>query len=178
VAKPARDGDIDGDGKIDRIALAGLGQLEVTYSAGGRDRVPFGSDDPGQKVLGAVDADSDGYAEVFVQAYAGAAARGDLAFRFVEGKLRLMTVDGEPAQLNRVGSLRNQGTWACRTSDGPIVQWTSSTEDGKTYAGDVRSYRFTGSRMVLTSQEQYKNEPEPRGPGASSGCGSLNLDLN
>jgi hypothetical protein len=181
AAKPARDGDIDGDGKTDQITLPRPGLLQVAYSAGDRDRVPFPSQDPEQRVLGAVDADSDGYAEVFVQVAAGAAARADAAFRRVGGRLRLMAVERAPEGLVRVGSLRNQGAWACRTSTAAIVKWSSTSEDGRSYSGDVRSYRFIDGRMALTSRVPFRNKTElPAAPGGETpgwGCGSLDLTL-
>jgi hypothetical protein len=92
-----------------------------------------------------------------------------------------MTVEQAPEGLVRVGSLRNQGAWACRTSRAAIVRWSSTTEDGRSYSGEVRSYRFNGATMVLTSRVPFRNKTElPTAPGGETpgwGCGSLDLAL-
>ncbi len=178
-ARPARDGDVDGDGRPDQVTLSAGGALAVHYSGGGSDVVNLGQGTAGdQKLLGAVDADNDGHAEVFVRMIMGASAQIDTVLRYVEGHLRQVTTDGKPASLGYGASVRNQFTWACQPPTAAIVQASSTSNDNdQSFQGEVRRYRFAGSTMVLISRQAFSiraNAPIPGMP-TGPGCGSLVL---
>jgi hypothetical protein len=174
AAGPARDGDIDGDGRVDRVSLSAPGVLHVRYASGDTDDVRFRADagPVGPAVLGAVDADWDGHAEVFVRSASGASTEFASLFRYTGGRLRLVTTDGGQAQLAYFGSAGNQSSWACRPPRTPIVTWTGTTTDGSTYLGTETSYRFDGAALVVTGSRPRTVTPDNPAP---SGCGSLRL---
>ena len=153
--RPALDGDVDGDGRRDAITVAASGTLRVRYADGTTDTVRFdasgASPTAGVEVLGAVDADEDGRAEVFVRAGSGASTDFAAVFRHVGGRLRLVTLDGRQALLGYGGSIGHLHTWACRQPSAPIQAWDGSSPDGASYPGTLRSYRLTGSTLVLIS---------------------------
>ncbi len=178
-ARPARDGDVDGDGRPDQVTLSAGGALAVHYSGGGSDVVNLGPGIAGdQKLLGTADADGDGHAEVFVRMIMGASAQIDTVLRYVDGHLRQLTMDGEQAHLSYGASVRNQFTWACQPPTAAIVQASSTSNDNdQSFQGEVRRYRFAGSTMVLISRQAFSiraNAPIP-GMRAVPGCGSLVL---
>ncbi len=180
-AGPAPDGDVDGDGRPDHLLLSPQGRLTVTYSAGGRDSVTLTSGSPSDlKLLGAVDADADGHAEVFARVVQGANAQSATVLRYVAGHLVQVTTGGDNAALNLGGGLTNQFSWSCDTRSGEIVQWQRrSGENDQTFQGEVRRYRFEGRTLVLTSRTPFSisgNEPVPGVP-AQAGCGSLDVSL-
>jgi hypothetical protein len=179
VQRSARDGDIDGDGGVDQVTLSGAGVsgagvLHVRYAAGGTDDVRFqadtGSVEPA--VLGVVDADRDGRADVFVRVTSGAATEFASVFRYTGGRLRLVTTGGGQARLGYFGSVVNQSSWACRPPGRPIVTWTGTSTDGSIYRGTETYHRFDGAELVVTGSRPRTVTPTSPAP---SGCGSLRL---
>jgi hypothetical protein len=180
-AGPAPDGDVDGDGRPDHLLLSPQGRLTVTYSGGGRDSVTLTSGSPNDlKLLGAVDADADGHAEVFARVVQGANAQSATVLRYVDGHLVQVTMGGGNAALNLGGGLTNQFSWSCDTRSGEIVQWQRRSGDNdQTLQGEVLRYRFAGRTLVLTSRTPFSisgDEPVPGVP-ARAGCGSLDVSL-
>ncbi|MBL7501127.1 RAD23 family protein [Frankia nepalensis] len=178
---PARDWDVDGDGGIDQLALSSEGELTATYSGGGGDIVTLSYGIPEDLLLlGAVDADADGHAEVFARVVQGANAKIVTVLRYVDGHLTQVTMDGDDASLSLGGGVANQFSWACDFPTGEIVQWERhSDDDNQSFQGEVRRYRFEGSALTLTSRTPFwlgADEPLPGVP-ATSGCGSLDLSL-
>ena len=153
--RPALDGDVDGDGRRDAITVAASGTLRVRYADGTTDTVRFdasgASPTAGVQILGAVDADRDGRAEVFIRAGSGASTDFAVVFRHVGGRLRLVTLDGRQALLGYGGSVGHLHSWACRQPSAPIQAWDGTSPDGASYPGILRSYRFAGSTLVLVS---------------------------
>ncbi|ONH38360.1 hypothetical protein BL254_00320 [Protofrankia sp. BMG5.30] len=171
-ASPARDGDVDGDGRTDSIALPAAGTLRVRYATGHTDEVPFqGNPDlTVQGVLGSVDADRDGHAEVFVRVDRGAGLQAATVFRYVGSRLRLVTLDGQQASLPYGASLRNAAKWGCRRTQSPaaaIEIWTGTSTDGRSYQGRATFYNFSDSRLITRGQ----STPTP--PPQNLTCGSV-----
>ena len=175
--RPALDGDVDGDGRRDAITVAASGTLRVRYADGTTDTVRFdasgASPTAGVQVLGAVDADGDGRAEVFVRAGSGASTDFAAVFRHVGGRLRLVTLDGRQALLGYGGSIGHLHRWACRQPSAPIQAWDGTSPDGASYPGTLRSYRFAGSTLVLVSSRPLTVSTDRHHPQID--CGSISL---
>jgi hypothetical protein len=168
AASPATD-DIDGDGRQDTVSVPAPGRLKVRYGNGRTGIVTFQADG-GSRLLGIADADRDGRDEVFVHVGTGASTDQTAAFRYVAGRLRVVTLDGHQLQLVSGASLRHADTWACRPPAAPIVQWSAASTDGSTYAGTEVSYRFSGATLVPVSSRPLVVDDTIRPP---TGCGEL-----
>jgi hypothetical protein len=169
---PAEDGDVDGDGRADQVVPTEPGTVRVVYSGGGSQDVHFDADpylEP--TLLGVVDADWDGRAEVFVQAYAGASTRFASLFRHTGGRLQLVTVNGGQALLGSGGTISHQDSWTCRPPRTPIVTWTAISEDGRTFHGTETRYQFHGAELVVTGSQPLTGTLASE----ESGCGSLSV---
>ena len=115
---------------------------------------------------------------MFVQASTGAATRADVVFRYLDGRLQLMTTDGATSNLFRVGGLSNRGAWSCRTERFPIVQWSGSSADGGVaFSGEQLSYRFAGDTMVLAERVPLSGGQDGVEPEFTPECGSIDLAL-
>ena len=171
--RPATDGDVDGDGRVDRVTFPAPGTLRIRYANGTSDAVAFASGASpyaGVRLLGIVDADRDGRAEVFVRAGSGASTDFATVFRHVDGRLALVTLDGRQAMLGYGGSVRHSHSWACRPPAAPILTWSGESDDGGSYRGTLRSYRFSGATLVQVASRPLTvtdDRPAPRG------CGSI-----
>ncbi|MCM3886073.1 VCBS repeat-containing protein [Frankia sp. R82] len=151
VNRPAIDGDVDGDGRPDMLSVTGA-RLLARYSGGGSDSVGFRVGEPSSvRVLGAADADRDGHAEVFVQADRGASFEVSTLFRYVDGRLRLVTLDGSQAALAYGGSTGSVQSWSCRPStfpDAALSLASGPSTAANVYALTRTYYRFDGARLV------------------------------
>lgn len=96
---PARgrdvDGDVDGDGRRATVTLPAAGTVRIRYATGRTDTVTFDANAGESRLLGTADADNDGRDEVFIHVDAGAYTDQTSIFRYVEGRLRLVTLNGE-----------------------------------------------------------------------------------
>jgi len=159
-ARRAIDGDVDGDGRPDKLTVTG-GKLAVRYSAGGTDSAAFEAGDATSvRVLGASDADSDGHAEVFVQVDQAASQQVSTVFRYAGGHLRLVTLDGQQARMAYGGSTGFVASWACRPASAPgaaLATAAGPSTGPNVYRLTVTYYRFDGSRLVL--QRSRTNAP-------------------
>jgi hypothetical protein len=172
--RTARDGDIDGDGRADQATIAAPGLLHVRYATGRTEDVRFDgtAERPGQRVLGVVDVDRDGHAEVFVRTTSGASTQFATPFRYVGGHLRTVTRDGHQAQLGYGGTVTHLDFWACRQPAAAIVTVSGTSTDGRTYRGVESRYRFAGTELtVVASRPRTFTTDDP----PQSGCGSLVL---
>lgn len=170
---PARAGDVDGDGVVDLLSVVprpGGYQLVARLSALGTQAVPLPANPGGgtPAVLGAVDVDGDGYAEVFVRSGEGASTAFAAVLRLVGGRLTVLTRAGTPAQLAYGGTVTHLDSWAC--SGGQIVTWSGESPDGTTYSGTQTTYRLAGSTLVQVSVRPRRVDSANPPP---SGCGSL-----
>jgi hypothetical protein len=170
---PARDGDVDGDGQADQIVLPEPGTVRVRYSAGGSQDVQFETDSAVEPILlGVVDADWDGHAEVFIRAIAGASTKFASLFRYTDGRLQLVTLNGGQALLGYGGTVTHQDSWTCRPPQTPILTWTGTSSDGRTFHGIQTSYQFRGAALIMVSSRPRTVTLTGAAP---SGCGSLTL---
>jgi hypothetical protein len=174
TGRTARDGDIDGDGRTDQVSLAAPGLLHVRYFAGGSDDARFdgAAGPPGQRLLGVVDVDRDGHAEVFLRATSGASTQFAALFRYTNGHLHLVMSEGRQAQLGYGGTVTRLDSWACRQPAAPIVAWTGTSSDGRTYQGTEFLYQFFGTELTVMGTRPHTYTSAAPAP---SGCGSLVL---
>ena len=172
-AHAAKEGDVDGDGRVDAISLPTSGKLRINYSSGGTDTVSFTpSSGSRPEVLGSVDADTNGHAEVFVRTRSDQDGNAAALFRYVGGHLRLVTLDGEQASLAYGGTTSDQASWACRQPSGAIVTWSGSSSDGSTFPGTLNSYQFDNEHLVQVSTwSKTVTDSSP----APHDCGSIAL---
>ena len=93
--RPPAPDDVDGDGRTDTVSIPAPGTLEIHYGSGRTERVSFEaypSDDG--RLVGLADADRDGRDEVFVPVGTGAFTDQTSVFRYADGRLQLVTLDG------------------------------------------------------------------------------------
>jgi FG-GAP-like repeat len=167
---PAPD-DVDGDGRTDTVGIPTPGTLEIHYGSGRTERVsiePHPSDDG--RLIGLADADRDGRDEVFVHVGTGAYTDQTAVFRYVDGRLQLVTLDGRGLVLVSGASVRTALSWACRPPAAPLVQWSGTSADGLTYPGTLVSYRFAGATAVQVSSRPLTIDEHTRPP---TGCVDL-----
>jgi hypothetical protein len=167
------DGDVDGDGRADTITFPAPGRLYIAYATGKTETVGFDVADGYTDValLGAVDADQDGHAEIFVRTGSGASTQFATVFRYFSGHLAVVTLDGKQSGLAYGGTVTHQDSWACRPPAEPVLTWSGTSTDGQTFTGTARSYRFDG--FVLARIAERPLTVTPANP-APTGCGSLN----
>jgi hypothetical protein len=190
--RPARDDDIDGDGHPDSVHVAatdngdGTWTLVARLSALGRRSVDVPADTPTPPhVAGIVDADGDGYAEIWVQTGAGASTSFLTPVRLVGDRLRVVELNGSPAQLGEGGSVTHGDGFACTDADHGepgrelVVYSGDLSPSGTDWDGSVTTYRWAGARLVTLSTH---DESFPAGdPGSDPRvakyyavtCGSL-----
>jgi len=182
-ARGAREGDVDGDGKADDVTIQPSGVLLARYSGGGSDTASF-SAFGSARVLGAVDADGDGHSEVFVQTDQGAAHSLSTVFRYVDGHLRPVKLDGDQVSLSAGGSTGFIASWTCRPAGVPeaaLATASGPSSEPNVYTLAIAYYRFDADRLVQIKASSV-------GPAAldslpaerdritgKPGCGSLNL---
>ncbi len=152
ATRPASDGDVDGDGQSDALSVVDGPRLVARYSGGGSDSVALRTADrTSVRVLGAADADSDGHAEVFVQLDQAASQQLTTVFRYVDGHLRQVTLNGQPATLPYGGSTGYVTSWACRPASSPraaLATAAGPSSAPNVYALTLTYYRFDGERLV------------------------------
>jgi hypothetical protein len=151
VPAPAADDDVDGDGRPDGVSLPAAGTLRIRYATGATDTVAFDAMAGEGRLSGIADADNDGRGEVFVHVGAGAYTDQTSVFRYVDGRLRLVTLDGKQMWLVSGASVRHGTSWACRPPHTPIVVWAGESDDGIAYHGTLDSYRFSGATLTRIS---------------------------
>jgi hypothetical protein len=173
---PTSVGDVDGDGRADRATLT-AGRLTVSYTGGGSDAVRLDLQSAGSgKILGAVDVDRDGHAEVFARVGGdGAGTQVDTVLRYAAGHLRQATTDAFAVTLGRGSGPGENLEWMCDLKYGHVVTW--SWETARRTSGIVDRYRFDGGALVLVSEMLFTTRPGDRLPGAPehNGCGNLSF---
>jgi hypothetical protein len=161
--------DVDGDGVADTVRLVRPASVRVDYGSGRVDVVPFSvAAGYPAALLGEVDADKDGTAEVFVRT--GTATTGVL--RYVSGRLRLVTLEGVQVALTMAGTGQRRASWACGTAAGAVTTWSGGGSGGGTVAGITRDYRFDGAALDQVGSHAYT---VGAGNPAPAGCGNLTV---
>lgn len=154
--KPARDGDVDGDGVRDSIRTS-ASLLTVELSGSGRSVTsPIHKDGPGSAgLLGSKDVDLDGFAEVFLETAEGASTTFATPYRFDGTTLRELQLDGGPARLGIGGSVMHGDGFACLPS-GRLEVRSAESQDGSAFTVHVQVYRLSASELVLVSSSSSK----------------------
>jgi hypothetical protein len=166
---PAAD-DVDGDGRQDTVTIPAPGTLRVRYGTGRVDTVSFDADAADGRLQGITDADRDGRDEVFVHVGTGAYTDQTSVFRYVDGRLRLVTLDGRQAWLVSGASVVHGNSWGCRPPAAPIEQWSGTSTDGTVYRGTLNSYRFSGAVLVQVASRPLTVDGHTPPP---SGCSEM-----
>ena len=197
AAKPAgaHDWDIDGDGRPDSARIVPLGkgdrntrfQLVVKMSSLGTQRIPFTaasaikSPPNGPQIVGSVDADSDGRAEIFIMIDSGAATQFWTIFKLVNHRITQVTIAGQPASLSVGGSVMDNSGFSCGRPRGDLVIYgygaLSFGAGSQKWSVQRDTYRWAGARLVLVSKHSSTIRASPRSPQlakyAGVRCGSL-----
>jgi hypothetical protein len=190
VALPGKDGDVDGDGKPDQVTVAnapigeGVWAVTLKLTALGTRRGQVHTESERPRVVGVVDADADGFGEVFLTINEGASTSFWGVLRLVDGVVREVTKDGAQLSLGIGGSVSHGDGFACRDEvkanrGRELVIYTGDTTDGVTWEGTVTTYTWAAGRVVAVKE---RNETFPVGasgddprlrPYYDADCGSL-----
>jgi hypothetical protein len=162
--------DVDGDGRADAVSVPAPGTVRVRYATGATDTVSVEAMAGDGRLQGVVDADADGRAEVFVHVGTGAYSDQTSVLRYVDGRLRVVTLDGRQVWLVSGASVRNGMSWACRPPQAPLVQWQGESDGDRTYRGTLVSYRFAGAALVQVSTRPLTVSDRLQAP---TGCAGM-----
>jgi hypothetical protein len=170
----ARDGDVDGDGRVDAVTAT---QDALTVRTATRTLTAAVVADDLPPVQGVTDVDRDGYAEVFLETTRGASTAFYTPFRFDGTTLAALTLDGEPVRLGVGGSVTHGDGFACR--GGRLVVSRSTSDDGERFDVTTTTYAVRGHELVRGAVERVTGvgQAHPR-VAASYGvdCGSVTRD--
>jgi hypothetical protein len=188
----ARVGDVDGDGRPDSAHVVPLSKgdlntkflLVVQMTRLGIQKIPFtaapsGKMPPtGPRVVGSVDVDSDGRAEIFVMVDSGAATQFWTIFKLVNDRVTRVTTSGGPLQLSVGGSVMDNSGFSCDRPHADLVTYGYGAKPKpKSWAVERDTYRWAGSRLVLVSKQQQTIRAAPTSPRlakyAGVRCGDL-----
>lgn len=174
-AIPAKDRDVDGDGKADLIrATATL--LSVELSGSGRTvTAPVHADSPrSPAVLGTADVDRDGYAEIFLETAEGASTQFATPYRYDGTTLREVQGEDGPARLGIGGSVTHGEGFQCGSS-GLLEVRSADSQDGATYTVHVTTYRLKGGALAFVSTKtvQAKQGDPEVDKSYSVDCGTV-----
>jgi hypothetical protein len=173
--KPAVAGDVDGDGNPDTIRTTSTLLTVVLSSTGKSVTAPIGADSPrNAPILGSVDVDRDGFAEVFLQTAQGSSTTFATPYRFDGTTLRVLQLNGSPASLGIGGSVTHGAGFQC-TNAGQVIVRGASSSDGKAYTVESRVYRVGVKDLVLvrTSTVKAKQGDPIVQQSYSVDCGSV-----
>ena len=156
-------GDVDGDGKSDRVTLefkdcdyvvvAQLTRVGVRRSLVGEE-ITY----PYPRFLGVVDINRDGKGEVFVQTDRGASTMVATLFTLVNDQLHQVTLDGSPVGLGVGGSVTHFDSIGCGA--GKLVTTNLLTSCGDSpdecrNTGERAVYALEGSRLRLLKKTNH-----------------------
>jgi len=165
----ARNWDVDGDGLPDSAHVVPLGKgdfntkylLVVRMTRLGIQKIPFTAapadkmPPTGPRVVGYVDADSDGRAEIFVRVDSGASTQFWTIFKLVNGRVRQVTTSGRPVRLSVGGSVMDNSGFSCNGPNADLVTYGFGAKPKpKSWAVDRITYHWAGSHLVLVSNRQ------------------------
>ena len=188
----ARDWDVDGDGRTDSAHVVPLGKgglntkflLVVQMTRLGIQKIPFTAapsikmPPAGPRVVGSVDADSDGRAEIFVIVDSGASTQTWTIFKLVIGRITHVTMSGGPVQLPVGGSVTVNSGFSCEGPHADLVAYSYGAKSNpKSWAVERDTYRWAGSRLVVLSKRQQTIRTSSTSPRlakyAGVRCGDL-----
>lgn len=170
-------GDVDGDGKNDRVTLevkdcdhvliARLTRVGVRRSLF-EEAISY----PYPRILGVVDINRDGKGEAFVEISRGASTMSVALFTLVNDELIQVTLDGSPVSLGVGGSVTHLDSIGCGT--GKLVTTSLLTSSGDSQADDRNTgeravYALEGSRLRLLKKTTHVFGPCT---DATKGCPS------
>ena len=142
---PAAQGDVDGDGEPDQVAVGA--QLRVVLSASGRTVSSAIDADASPVARGVEDVDRDGRAEVFVRTAQGASTTFVTPFRYDGTRLAPLTVDGTPVRLGIGGSATHGDGFSCTEAGTLVVRSAQQAEDG-TWEVSSTTYEVRGHALA------------------------------
>ncbi len=150
-ARPAIDGDVDGDGTADTVrATATVVTVELS-GTGKSVTAPVHGEGPGQPgLLGSRDVDADGFSEVFLETAHGASTTFATPYRFDGTVLRELQAEGGPARLGIGGSVTHGDGFRCLPS-GRLEVRSADSQDGESFTVHVLTYRLSATELVLLS---------------------------
>lgn len=172
---PARDGDVDGDGRVDQVTATQ--ELLTVRLANGRTLTAEVVADVEPPLQGVVDVDRDGRAEVFLETTRGASTVFYTPFRYDGNTLRALALAGEPVRLGVGGSATHGDGFAC--TGGRLVVSSSTSDDGATFDVTTTTYAVRGHALTqLTRATAQGLAHSDRRVAASYqvSCGSVTQD--
>jgi hypothetical protein len=181
-ASNAKDWDLDGDGRADAAHLVYLGSgewdLVADMTALGTQRVEFSAIPPqnparfGPRIIGAVDPNGEGHADVFVQVDHGASNAFWTIFTVTDKRLRQVTVGGQPIRLNLYGPVVSLSGFSCAGPDLNVYE-ASLNNSGADYNWTRRTYRWVGSQLMLQVTTSGTTSAAGSSTYSLSSCGDL-----
>jgi hypothetical protein len=172
--------DVDGDGAADAVFLATDGetgklQLRVELSSVGARQVAVETSTVDlATVMGAVDVDGDGRAELFLRTTAGASTALGSVFRLAGDSLVRVAFEGVGAEFAVHGAVRHLDGLRC--ADGGIELSSAVSEDGTSYDVTVLRYEPSGDTGVFALADQRSDTVAPDEVLSEVDCGSLPRD--
>lgn len=174
VLSGPQSGDVDGDGKRDRLTveLQGCDPLLVAHlSRLGLRKVPVANLVlPAPRILGVADIDHDGRGEIFLEIDQGASGTAAFTlFRLVGDRLLQMTGhDGEAVMLSLGGSSMHVSGIGCGTGKLVTTYLAFGYDDtGATVEGHRDVFALDGSRLRLLERTSHRFA---RCPDADNDC--------
>ena len=186
------DWDVDGDGRPDSAHVVPLGKgdlntkflLVVHMTRRGIQKIPFTAAPSiktgltGPRLVGSVDADSDGRAEIFVMVDSGASTQFWTIFKLVDGHVTQVTMSGRPVELPVGGSVMDNFGFSCNRPHADLVTYAYGAKTTPNSWAVARStYRWAGPRLVLVSKKQQSIHASGTSPRlakyAGVRCGDL-----
>lgn len=182
----AVDGDVDGDGRPDTARVVYRGpapttgtpytgeyDLVVDMTSLGRQTVAFQALPPSffnARIVASVDANDDGHAELFVEIGSGASTQTWTIFTLMGGRVRQVTVGGQPIQLLVGGSVTHQDGFICQGSQ--FVE-RSATASQTGYATQTSTYTWDGAQLAHQSSVNGQSTLEGSSDYGSVRCGDF-----
>jgi hypothetical protein len=170
-AIPAAAGDLDGDGRTDRVTVAD-GRVTVAGTRFGTTYAAVSGDPSGAAAI--VDVNRDGFGEVIVDT--GAAAGGGRTYA-----VYTLTVDGLRLTTGLLGTLetgifggRGYGL-RCDSAGGRLITVAGTASGGQDYSVTSTSWRLDGTTFTSTGTTAASTVAVPSGVGpfTVTDCGSL-----
>lgn len=168
------EGDVDGDGKPDRLRLDRRGErgyLIARLTRFGRQEVPVEPlnvslfDIPGlPRILAVVDVDNTGEREIFIQSGQGATTTIFTIIRLQYGRLTPVMLDGNPVELADSASAMHGGTIGCDGGKLLDAAWGGDPDcagEKTCFRGEIVAYSLDGARLVVAGRRSIRLEPDP-----------------